>query len=213
MSDADPTPSAHSWTGAYQGPRPAPYGADLYAAPPSAPTPPRRPIVEIADVWTTVLGTVAVLLVGVLATFVWVWLAPRVPVTRDAQGGVSIRGFYPKGFAGADVTYLFVTVAAGVVCAVVAAIVARHRGLAVSVAMGGGGLLSSLMVAWLGRWLTGGPIARWAAGASVGDHHLFIQLQTRPFIVAWPVVALAITFVVALATQDRPLDLPRHAAR
>ena len=60
------------------------------------------------------------------------------------------------------------------------------------------------MVAWLGRWVTGGPIHRWAANVPVGSHELYLQLQTRPFVVAWPVVALVITFVVALATQDRP---------
>jgi hypothetical protein len=151
-----------------------------------------------------VLGTLAVLPVGVVATFVWVWIAPRAIAVKDAQGGVSLAAPETKGFAAADVKYLFVTAGAGALCAIVAAIVARHRGLAVSVAMAGGGILASLTVAWLGRWLTGGPITRWAAHASVGSHHLFIQLQTRPFVVAWPVVALIITFVVALATQEQP---------
>lgn len=164
---------------------------------------------ERADLWTTLLGTVAVLIVGVIATFIWVWIAPRAIAAKDAKGGVSLSVPETRAFVGADVTYFFVTLGAGVLCALVAATVARHRGLAVSIAMAGGGILSSLMVAWLGRWLTGGPLHRWADHASVGSHHLYLQLQTRPFIVAWPVVALLITFVVALATQDRPAD---HAA-
>lgn len=188
--------------------RPAPYGQSPYASP-AYPAPPlQQPAVELADVWTAILGTIGVLLVGVLATFVWVWVAPRVVAVKDAKGGVSLSGGDPKGFAGADVTFLFVTLGAGVLCAAIAALVARHRGLAVSVAMAVGGVLSSLMVAWLGRWLTGGPLHRWAAHASVGTHHLFIQLQTRPFIVAWPVIALVITFAVALATGDSQPEQP-----
>lgn len=201
MTDADPTPSESHWTDAYHGPRPAPYGQSPYATTPPPPAH-RRPLVERADLWTALLGTIAVLIVSIPATFLWVWLAPRVPVKTTAQGS-SILVPYPKGFAGADVTFLFITAGAGAVCGIVAALVARHRGLAVSVAMAAGGILSSLIVAWLGRWLTGGPRGRWAAHAADGTHHLFIQLQTRPFIVAWAVVALVITFVVALATQER----------
>jgi len=186
-----------------------PYGSDPYAGAHAHPEPPRRPVFERADLWTTLLGTVAVLIVGVIATFIWVWIAPRAIAAKDAKGGVSLSVPETRAFVGADVTYFFVTLGAGVLCALVAATVARHRGLAVSIAMAGGGILSSLMVAWLGRWLTGGPLHRWADHASVGSHHLYLQLQTRPFIVAWPVVALLITFVVALATQDRPAD---HAA-
>jgi hypothetical protein len=162
-------------------------------------------------VWTVLLGTISVLLVGIAATFVWVWVSPRLIAAKDAKGGVSLAAPESKAFAGADVKFLFVTVAAGILCGVVAALVARHRGLAVSVAMASGGILASLMVAWGGRWLTGGPLGRWADHASVGSHHLFIQLQTRPFIMAWPVVALLITFLVALATPDRPApEPPKH---
>jgi hypothetical protein len=204
VSDADPNPGPGEATAsAYPGPRPAPYGSGPYATPPQLPAAPERPLVEMADVWTALLGIVGVLLVGVVATFVWIWVSPRVLAVKDAKGGVALSQPYPKGFVGADVTFLLVTLVAGVLCAVIAALVARHRGLAVSVAMAAGGILASLMVAWLGRWLTGGPLSRWVDDAAVGSHHLFIQLQSRPFVVAWPVVALLITFAVALATGGR----------
>jgi hypothetical protein len=125
---------------------------------------------------------------------------------KDANGAVRLLAPETKAFAGADATYFIVTVVAGLLCGLIAAVVARHRGLAVTVALGGGGLLSSLMVAWLGRWLTGGPLSRWAQHASTGNHDLFIQLQTRPFIVAWPIAALVVTFFVALATSNRTRD-------
>lgn len=227
VSDSDPTPQSRQrwespdsgppqWQSAYPGPRPVPYGSDPYAPAHGFGPVAQRPIVELADVWTALLGTVAVLIVGVIATFVWIWLAPHATAIKDAQGGVSLAVPETKAFAGADVMYVFVTGGAGAVCALVAALVARHRGLAVSVAMAGGGILSALMVAWLGRWITGGPIHRWADHLPAGSHQLFIQLQTRPFIVAWPVVALIVTFVVALATQDPPASdhsVAQHPAR
>jgi hypothetical protein len=206
VSDVDPRDPSGAWSGGYQAPRPAPYGVSPYATPTVDHEGRERPLVEMADVWTALLGTIAVLIVGVVATFIWVWVAPRAVAVKDAQGGVSLAQPETKAFAGADATYFFITLAAGLLCGAVAAVVARHRGLAVTVALGGGGLLSSLMVAWLGRWLTGGALTRWANDAPTGSHDLFIQLQTRPFIMAWPIAALVITFFVALATSNRAPD-------
>jgi hypothetical protein len=202
VSDVDPHDPSGVWSGGYQ-PRPVPYGVSPYATPSVDHEDGERPLIEMADVWTALLGTIAVLIVGVVATFIWVWVAPRAVAVKDAQGGVSLVAPETKAFAGADATYFFITLGAGLLCGAVAAIVARHRGLAVTVALGGGGLLSSLIVAWLGRWLTGGPLTRWAHDASAGHHDLFIQLQTRPFIMAWPIAALVITFFVALAAANR----------
>jgi len=206
VSDAEPRDPNGAWTGGYHSPRPAPYGVSPYASPPVEHREPDRPLVEMADVWTALLGTIAVLIVGVVATFIWVGVAPRAVAAKDANGAVRLLAPETKAFAGADATYFIVTVVAGLLCGLIAAVVARHRGLAVTVALGGGGLLSSLMVAWLGRWLTGGPLSRWAQHASTGNHDLFIQLQTRPFIVAWPIAALVVTFFVALATSNRTRD-------
>jgi hypothetical protein len=196
VSDADPTSSrpedSEPSTEAYPAPRPAPYGSSPYAIGPvpwnPLPEPPPRRLVEMADVWTTLLGTVGVLVVGVLASVVWVWLAPRVMAVRDAKGGVSLVDGSTKAFAGADVWFLFVTAGAGLLCGLIAAVVARHRGLAVSVAMAVGGIAAALLAAFLGRMFTGGP------------------LSTRQYVVAWPMAALAVTFVVALLTPDPPVQ-------
>lgn len=205
MASQPPTSPWSDGTDAYPGPRPALYGSSPYAEPArEADEPePSEPLFDRADLWTVILGTIGVLLVGVVATFVWVWLAPRATAVRAAGGDVTLAHPETKAFAGADVTFLFVTVAAGLLCGVLAAIVARHRGLAVTVALGGGGLLASLMVAWGGRFITGGPLGTWARHTSTGSHALFIQLQARPFIMAWPIAALIVTFLVALAAHDR----------
>jgi len=125
---------------AYPQSRPMPYGSSPYAA---TVTPgsaidrdvSRPPVLELADVWTAVLGTIGVVLVGVLAGFVWLWLAPRAMAVSDGKGKSGLLDPETKAFAGADVTFLFIGVAAGLLCGIVAAILARRRGVAVSVAM------------------------------------------------------------------------------
>ena len=206
-------PPAEPPTLAYPVWRPSPYGSPPYAqtpVPESAPAA-RRPLVEMADLWTALLGTIGVVLLGFLATLIWVWIAPRALAVKDAQGGVSLVAPETKAFVGADVAYLFVTLGAGIVCGLVAALIARHRGPAVSIAMAAGGVLAALLVAWLGRWITGGPVVQWAHQHSTGQHRYFIELQARQFVMAWPVVALVITFVVALFSPDpAPGTEPAH---
>jgi hypothetical protein len=197
-------------TSAYPQPRPMPYGSSPYAvaipAFDSAPAAQERSIVEWADVWTVLLGTAGVVVLGVVAAFLWVWLSPR--TNGQLQGNdIAFSANVSKVFAGADVVFLFITVGAGLVCGVVAAIVARHRGLAVSLAMAIGGTLASLEAAWIGRALTGGPEPRWVAHASKATHPYFIALATRQYIVAWPLTALLVTFVVGLFTPDQPREI------
>jgi hypothetical protein len=215
---AAPSPDESEPTLAYPQPRPIPYGSSPYAVTVSPATMleaevRQRPLVELADVWTALLGTVGVILLGVPAAFVWLWLAPRATVGANGTGQYQLLDPATKAFAGADVTFLLVGLGAGVVSAGIAAIVARHRGLAVSVAMALGGLTASVLAAWLGRELSGGPSGRWLPGASAGNYRYFIQLTSRPFLVGWPLAALLVTFVVGLLTPDRPIEVePTEAA-
>jgi hypothetical protein len=204
-------PAETELTSAYPEPRPMPYGSSPYAtSPPLAPTEGvegHRALVEPADVWTALLGSIGVASLGVLAGFVWLWLAPRALTTSDGKGHSSLLNPSTKAFAGADVTFLFIGIVAGLICGVCAAVLARHRGLAVSVAMGVGGTLASLIAAWIGRALSGGPNNYWLNHATAGNHRFFIELATRPYLMAWPVTALVVTFIVAMFTPDRPIDI------
>ena len=217
MSDApDPAPELGSEpsepTLAYPQPRPMPYGSSPYAVtvgsttfPPAAVTHP--PLLELADLWTAILGTVFVIPLGVLAGFVWLWLAPRAMVSADGKGGAQLLNPETKAFAGADVTFLFITVVAGLLCGIVAALLARHRGVAVSVALAAGGTIAAVLAAWIGRAMSGGPAAHWAHHVSAGHHRFFIELTTRQYLVVWPLAAVLVTFVAALATPDRPIEV------
>jgi len=196
---------------AYSQPRPVPYGSSPYALTATVPggSPVRnRSLIELADVWTALLGTIAVVTIGVLAGLVWWWLAPRAHGTVSAGNGKSIQfDSANKVFASADVTFLFVGVGAGLLCGFVATILARRRGVAVSVAMAVGGTLASMLAAFIGRALSGGPQDHWLARASVGRHDYFIELTTRRFLVGWPIAALLVVFVVGLFTPDRLVEL------
>jgi hypothetical protein len=196
---------------AYSQPRPMPYGSSPYAltVTPGADAQVRsRSLIGLADVWTAVLGTVAVILVGVVAGFLWVWIAPRPHGVVAAGSGKSIQfDSANKVFAAADVTFLFIGVGAGLLCGIVASILARRRGVAVSVAMAVGGTLASLLAAFIGRALSGGPQDYWLARASVGPHRYFIELTTRRFLVGWPIAALLVVFVVGLFTPDWPVEI------
>ncbi len=218
MSEPEPTPPESAPHDPGYGSLPygqLPYGSVPYGSVPygpgreqgSAPSEPtERPLVQRADLWAALLGTLAVVPLGALAALIWAAFSPRVAVVKNADGSVSLVDAYTKGFVGADVSYLIITVVAGLVCGVVAALIARHRGSAVAVSMAAGGFLAAWLMAWLGRWLTGGPASRWNDHASAGPHHYFIQLQARPFLMAWPVAALAVTFVVALVADSRSAD-------
>jgi hypothetical protein len=209
--DATPPASGEQEpTLAYPEPRPMPYGSSPYAVTvdPAAvmvADVPQRRLVEPADVWTAVLGTLAVSLVGVLAGFVWLWVAPRAAAVADGKGHSGIVDPSTKAFAGADVAFLGIGLAAGVLCAVVAAILARHRGLAVTVAMAVGGTAASFLATWLGRTISGGPVGHWQNHIGAGNHRYFLELGNEQFLLAWPIVALIVTFIVALVTPDRPV--------
>ena len=188
-----------------------PYGSSPYAVSVTPATDARarsRSPVELADVWTALLGTLAVIPLGVIAGFVWLWIAARPHGVVSAGNGKSVVfDSANKVFASADVTFLFIGVGAGLLCGIVASIIARHRGVAVSIAMAVGGTIASLLAAFIGRALSGGPQDYWLARASVGPHRYFIELTTRRFLVGWPIAALLVVFVVGLFTPDRPIEI------
>ena len=214
VSDDTPDPALEPSepTLAYPQPRPIPYGSSPYAVTVNTTPHPvddvhRQPLVELADLWTVILGTLCVIPLGVVAGFMWLWLAPRAMAVSDGKGKTGLLDPGTKAFAGADVTFLFITIGAGLLCGIVAAIIARHRGMAVSVALAAGGTVAALLAAWIGRTMSGGPAKHWASHVANGNHRYFLELATRQYVVAWPMAALAVTFVVALMTPDRPVEI------
>ncbi len=205
LSVVPPLPVASPAAAAYAGDRPTPYGSSPYATIADLPVVPQRPLFEMADLWTALLGTVAVLGLGVIAGLVWYLVAPRAAAVRNAQTFGTIDP-YTKAFVRDDLTFLAITLVAGVLCAVVAALIARQRGVAVAVAMAVGGFAAAYLAAWLGRFLTGGPALHWAHHTAVGNHRYFIALTDRQFLVGWPLIAVVVTLLITVIVAPRPAE-------
>jgi hypothetical protein len=211
LSAVPPLPPTFATTpaaAAYAGTRPTPYGSAPYAGQ-AEPAPARsRRVFEMADLWTAVLGTIAVVAVGAIAGLIWFAIAPRAAAVRNNTSFGTIDP-YTKAFVRDDITFLAVTLVAGVLCAVVAGLIARHRGVAVAISMAVGGFAASYLAGWLGRYLTGGPALTWADHTSVGNHPYFIDVTDRQFLLGWPLAALAVTFLIALAMPPQPESPPQ----
>jgi hypothetical protein len=197
LSAVPPLPVTTPAAAAYAGNRPTPYGSVPYAGSTEVAPPPARRLFEMADLWTAVLGTIAVTAVGLIAGLIWYAVAPRAAAVRNQTSFGTIDP-YTKAFVRDDIAFLVITVIAGLLCAGVAMLIARHRGVAVAIAMTVGGFLAAYLAAWLGRYLTGGPALHWADHTSVGDHRFFIALTDRQFLLGWPFAALAVTFLTTL---------------
>jgi hypothetical protein len=210
LSAVPPLPVTNGATpaaAAYAGTRPTPYGSAPYVDVAEAPPGPPRRLFEMADLWTALLGTVAVIAVGVVAGLIWYAIAPRAAAVRNNTSYGTIDP-YTKAFVRDDVLFLVITLLAGVLCAAVAALIARHRGVAVAVSMAVGGFAAAYLAAWIGRYLTGGPGTTWADHTSVGNHRYFISLTDRQFLIGWPLAALVVTLLLALALPPQPEATP-----
>lgn len=96
------------------------------------------------------VGLIAVIaaVLAVNVTLLWLLVAPRVPVIRVEQGFLYADA-QPEQAVAADGWFAFLGLIAGLILAIVAWIMLRHRrGTAVLVAL----VLGSLVGAWLGWW-------------------------------------------------------------
>ncbi|MFD3515104.1 ABC transporter permease [Streptomyces sp. NPDC058657] len=152
-------------------------------AEPGLPTEIRRAVVVM------VVMAVAGLLLGLL----WAWLAPKVPLVSTDKA-VFLQDTEGEAAAGADGTFVLLSVAFGVLSAVTVFWLYRRGGIPLVIAL----LVGGLMGAWLG-WLTGewfGPSADVVARAkTVGVGEAFeapLKLGAKGVLLAWPFVAVLV---------------------
>jgi hypothetical protein len=141
--------------------------------------------------------TVAVALGGVLLGLLWLWLAPRVPLTAEVTGNswvVYLKDSEGEQAIGVDGTFTLLALAFGVVSAVAVFLLRRRGGVPLVVALCVGGLLGSLLAWRLGVWL--GPEQDVIAHAkAVGKGVTFsapLKLSARGALLAWPLAALVV---------------------
>ena len=85
-------------------------------------------------------------LLGVLAGFLWHWLAPKVPLYADSSA-VYLKDPEGEQAIGADGTFALLGAGFGLVSAVIAYLLTRRRsgGVGVAVGLAGGGLLGGYL--------------------------------------------------------------------
>ncbi|MEU6924038.1 ABC transporter permease [Streptomyces sp. NPDC046631] len=142
---------------------------------------------------------------GVALGFLWLWLAPRVPLISDSTA-VFLNDSEGEEAIGADGTFVLLGLAFGAVSAALVFWFQRRGGIALVVALALGGLLGSLLAWRLGVWL--GPTQDVVAHArAVGKGVVFdapLQLRAKGALLAWPLGAMAVH--LALTALFGPRD-------
>lgn len=141
--------------------------------------------------------TIAVALGGVLLGLLWWWLAPHIPLVGDEVDKswvVYLKDTEGEQAIGVDGTFTLLGLAFGVVSAVVVFLLRRRGGVPLTVALGVGGLLASVLAWRLGVWL--GPESDVLAHAkAVGKGVTFsapLKLNAKGALLAWPFAALLV---------------------
>lgn len=131
---------------------------------------------------------------GIGLAFLWLWLAPRIPLISDGTA-VFLSDSEGEEAIGADGTFVLLALAFGAVSAVLAFLFQRRGGIALVVGLAVGGVLGSLLAWRLGVWL--GPTQDVVAHArEVGKGVVFdapLRLRAKwAALLAWPLAAMAV---------------------
>jgi hypothetical protein len=132
--------------------------------------------------------------VGAALGWLWVWLAPRVPLVSD-DTAVFLKNSEGEEAIGADGTFVLLALAFGLVSAVAVFLLRRRGGIPLVVGLALGGLLGSLLAWGMGTWF--GPTSDVVAHAKeVGKGVTFdapLELHAvGAAILAWPIAAMIV---------------------
>lgn len=145
------------------------------------------------DLRDSALVVVAVALLGIALGFLWLWLAPRVPLVSTDEA-VFLKDTEGEEAIGADGTFLLLGVGLGVLTALAVFLFRRRGGTALVVALAVGSLLGSLLGWGIGVWF--GPSRDVVEQArQVGEGVTFdayLDLRAKGALLAWPVAAMLV---------------------
>ncbi|WP_374193042.1 ABC transporter permease [Streptomyces sp. AV19] len=162
-----------------------------------------------AELPSAAVVAAVVTVTGVLLGFLWLWLAPRVPLISDGRA-VFLRSSEGEQAIGADGTFALLGLGFGAVAAAVVFLLRRAGGVGVVTGLAVGGLLGSL-VAWrLGIWL--GPTSDVVSHArAVGKGVVFdapLRLGAKGMLLAFPMAAMAVHLVLTALFGPRDEVVP-----
>lgn len=167
-------------------------------APWPTPAPYERPLRLREDLTTAVVTAAFVALSGPIAGLIWAAIAPKLAVGQAVQG--SEVAF--KAQVGTDVSFLAVTVVAGVLCAAAAIIGFRARGPGLVTGLAVGGLAAALIADRVGylversATLTAIHAAGVAHPSALGVSLLDFRVRALGVVTGWPIAALVVAVLV-----------------
>ncbi len=149
------------------------------------------------EVWHAVLLMVGVTALGLLLGFLWVELAPRVPLV--VRGGDAwLKESESEDAISIDGTFALLGLAFGAVTALAVFLWRRRGGLPLVMGLALGALLGSVLAWRFGIWLgpsdNVGQRAREAGEGGVFDAPL--ELKAKGALLAWPGAAMAVHLVL-----------------
>ena len=169
------------------------------------PAPRERALRAREDMVTAVVTTVLVALSGAVAGLVWEAVAPKLVLSRAIQGDEVAF----KAQVGADVAFVAVALAAGVLCAAVALILFRARGPGLVAGLALGGVAAAFVADRVGylvdraATLTAIHAAGVAHPSPLGVSLLDFRLRALGVVVAWPLAAVVVVALVEMI-DSRP---------
>ncbi|MFC1403820.1 MULTISPECIES: hypothetical protein [Streptacidiphilus] len=194
---------------------PAPQAGAAQAPPPEYPPVPAPAGKPQRSVRTEALIAVLLLagsaLLGVLAGFLWHWLAPKVPLYADSSA-VYLKDPEGEQAIGADGTFAIIGGCAGLLAGAVAYWLSRRRQGGVTVALGlvAGGLLGGYIAMKLGTALgPGGNVIATAKSVPTGSTFYGpLKLTAKGVLLTWPAAAMVVLIGLTALFTPKPQAPP-----
>ncbi|WP_037843250.1 DUF2567 domain-containing protein [Streptomyces sp. NRRL F-5126] len=157
------------------------------------------------------LALVATAAFGLLLGALWVWIAPRVPLTSDSSA-VLLKDVEGEEAIGGDGTFVLLALAFGVVSAVAVFVWRRRGGVPLVFGLALGGVAASLIAWKFGAVL--GPTSDVVAHAKqVGKGATFdapMELHMKGALLAWPLAAMVVHLALTAIFTPKDPEPPTH---
>jgi hypothetical protein len=155
------------------------------------------------------LNALVAVVFGVALGLLWLWLAPRVPVYAN-DGAVYLQDAEGEQVAGIDGTFMLLSLALGVISAILVFWRFRTGGVAVVIGLAAGSLLGAVIGWRLGIWL--GPEDLVSQAKAVGNNKVFdapLELHAKGALLVWPIASTLAHLGITTAFGPRdPEPLP-----
>lgn len=165
----------------------------------------RRPRPRREDLLTLAVTTAVTVLLGAPVGLIWSALAPHAHVRVQAGVEPYIPDATTEVFIAGDGWFIGLTLLLGVVCGVLAWLVARRSGPFVVVGLAAGGLVAAYVASRVGMRIGQDALRAAVSSGRQGTYVGNVALQAKAALVVWPLGAVA-AFATLVAARVDELD-------